>query len=61
MVEVIVGEWGKYIRHANRDIESRKYNMNLMIHWLCYSKWKGGDGVSAVEDSRVTRFLGARS
>ena len=35
--------------------------MNLRIRWLCYSKWKAGVGVSAVEDSRVTRCLGARS
>jgi len=35
--------------------------MNLRIGCLCYSKWKAGDGVSAVEDSRVTRCLGARS
>jgi len=35
--------------------------MNLRIRWLFYSKWKAGVGVSAVEDSRVTRFLGGRS
>jgi hypothetical protein len=35
--------------------------MNLSIRWLCYSKWKAEDAVSAVEDSKVTRCLGARS
>jgi hypothetical protein len=49
------------MRHADRNIEWRNYNMNLRIRWLCYSKWKAGDAVRAVEDSRVTRRLGARS
>jgi hypothetical protein len=35
--------------------------MNLRTRWLCYSKWKAEDAASAVEDSRVTRRLGARS
>jgi hypothetical protein len=35
--------------------------MNFRIRWLCYSKWKPGDAVRAVEDSGVTRGLGARS
>jgi hypothetical protein len=35
--------------------------MKLRIRSLCYSKWKAEDAVSAVEDSRVTRRLGARS
>jgi len=61
MFEVVVGEGGKYFRHANRDIESRNYIMDLRIRWLCYSKWKAGVRVSAVEDSRVTRCLGGRS
>jgi len=28
---------------------------------LCYSKWKAGDGVSAVEDSSATICLGTRT
>ena len=35
--------------------------MILRIRWLCYSNWKAGDGVGAVEGSRVTRCLGVRS
>jgi hypothetical protein len=49
------------MRHANRNIEWRNNSMNLRIRWLCYSKWKAGDGVIAVEDSRGTRCLVARS
>ena len=49
------------MRHANRNIEWRNYHMILRIRWLCYRNWKAGDGVGAVEDSRVTRFLGVRS
>jgi len=58
--EVNFGEWGKYISHANSDIEWRNYNTILRISWLCYSKWKAGDGVSAVEDSSATICLGTR-
>jgi hypothetical protein len=59
--EVNVGEWGKHIRHANTNIARRNYNMILSKSWLCYSKWKARDGLSAVEDSRVTRCVSARS
>ena len=59
--ELNVVEWGKHIRHANTNIVRINYNMILRLGWLCYSKWKAGDGLSAVEDSRDTRCLGARS
>jgi len=51
----------KYISYANSNIEWRNYNKILRIRWLCYSKWKAGDGVSAVEDCSVTRFVDVRT
>ena len=35
--EVNVGEWGKYIGHANTKISFRNYNVILKIRWLCYN------------------------
>ena len=40
---------------------SGETTMRIWGYVGCYSKWKAGDGVSAVDDSSVTRGLGARA